>query len=120
MNYFSEKEQRCNCGKCDGLLDRLFLEKLNALREAFGAPIILSSAYRCPAYNSIVSRTGRKGPHTSHKAVDIKCAGSDAVRILDIATDLEFKGFGICQTGSWSKRFIHLDDARPAQTMWSY
>jgi len=120
MNYFSDREQRCNCGKCDKLLDAEFLAKLNTLRELYGKPIRLSSAYRCPQYNSIVSRTGYKGPHTTGKAVDIVCAGSDAVRILELAIGLDFAGFGICQTGLWDKRFIHIDDARSNPTIWSY
>ena len=119
-NYFSKAEQSCRCGKCTRLLDEEFLEKLNALRVAYGAPINLSSAYRCPEYNSKVSRTGRRGPHTTGKAVDIKCAGSDAVRVMRLATDLGFHGYGVCQTGVWASRFIHLDDARPTPTMWSY
>jgi len=119
-NYFSEKEQKCKCGKCDGLLDKEFLDRLNQLREQLGRPVLLSSAYRCPAHNSVVSRTGKHGPHTTGKAVDIVCAGSEAVEILDIALDLEFKGIGVCQTGTWGRRFIHIDDARPTATIWSY
>lgn len=119
-NYFSEREQRCKCGKCTSLLDPDFLARLNTLRERKGSPVVLNSAYRCPTYNSKVSKTGHNGPHTTGKAVDIRCAGSEAVEILRIAVGMGFKGYGICQTGKWGSRFIHLDDARDNYTIWSY
>ena len=118
--YFSEAELKCKCGCGEAKTDLDFLSLLDLLREEFGKPVILSSAYRCPEYNAKVSSTGANGPHTTGKAVDILARGTDAYTIMKIATKLGFTGIGVSQRGV--SRFIHLDtlvnDMRP--WVWSY
>ncbi|MDC0529213.1 D-Ala-D-Ala carboxypeptidase family metallohydrolase [Gammaproteobacteria bacterium] len=123
--YFSDKELACKCGECSGenQMSPAFMERLDELRSEYGKPIILSSAYRCPAHNKKVSSTGENGPHTTGKAVDIKVSGQDAHRVTRIAFRLGFTGIGIKQSGRWQSRFIHVDtlsmgDTRPR--VWSY
>ena len=41
---------------------------LDQLREQQGSPMIITSGYRCPAYNTMISSTGFDGPHTSPRS----------------------------------------------------
>ena len=120
---FSNKELSCSCcGKNE--MTQETVDALQNLREAIGKPLKLSSAYRCPEHNSKVSSTGNTGPHTTGKAIDIKCSGKDAWELLSFAMirSKVWKGIGISQKGKHSSRFIHLDiieaDNRP--WVWSY
>lgn len=123
--YFTKRELKCKCGKCKGGMDDAFMAKLSAMRKAAGFGFILSSAYRCPAYNAKVSRTGRTGPHTTGRAVDIRCFGARADWIIDSMKEFGLTGRGVAQKGRHDKRFIHVDDldnspAHPRPTTWSY
>ncbi len=121
--HFSEAELKCKCGCIYTGMNSEFMEKLEELRTTLDHPLILSSAYRCPDHNSKVSSTGRTGPHTTRKAVDILCFGKVAHRLLDIAFSLEFTGIGVKQKGGHTSRFIHLDTLDHTQGrpwVWSY
>ena len=107
--HFSQDELRCSCGCEFTGMDEEFMILLEELRVIYNKPLILSSAYRCPDYNTEVSSTGLFGPHTTRKAVDIKCSAGNAHRILEIAGSLGFAGIGVSQRGGHSSRFIHLD-----------
>ena len=81
---FSSKELSCSC--CgENKFNKETLIALQRLRDAIGKPISLSSAYRCPEKNSKVSSTGKEGPHTTGKAIDILCSGKLAHEILSFA-----------------------------------
>lgn len=121
---FSEVEMRCRCGcgRCD--MDVIFMDRLQALREAFGTPLPVTSGFRCPYHNAEVSTTGANGPHTTGRAADIRIARGGAFRLLGLVTKQGgFSGIGLKQHGD--SRFIHLDDlsaapGRPRPTIWSY
>ena len=120
--HFSRHELqcRCGCGKCE--MDAVFMIRPEELRRAFGKPMRLSSAYRCPDHNERISKTGRTGPHTTGRAVDVLVSGEDAYRLVRLALEHGFTGIGIAQRGPHERRFIHLDDldgpTRP--WVWSY
>ena len=118
---FSDEELRCKC--CDdNFMDEAFLERLQTVRNKFGSAMHLSSAYRCPVGNDQVSITGRTGPHTTGRAVDVLISGKDSLRLISIALDCGMQGIGIKQHGEYASRYIHLDDltegVRPH--CWSY
>jgi len=121
---FSEKELACSCcGKNE--MTQETVDALQALRESIGKPLRLSSAYRCPKHNSKVSSTGKSGPHTTGKAIDIACSGKDAWELLSFAMirSKVWKGIGVSQKGKpHSSRFIHLDtiEAENRPWIWSY
>jgi zinc D-Ala-D-Ala carboxypeptidase len=84
------------------------LDRLQKLRHQFGRPLIVTSGYRTPEHNAKVSTTGRTGPHTTGRAVDVKCLDSQTrFMIVSLALSLGFTGVGIAPT------FIHLDDVPP-------
>ena len=74
---FSQAEFACHCcGACE--MQPEFMGALQALRDALGFAMPVSSGYRCPAHNCAVSSTGEDGPHTTGLAADIAIAGADA------------------------------------------
>lgn len=123
-NNFSKEEMACKCcGKCD--MDHEFMDKLQALREEIGVKLKVTSGYRCPEHNKKVSSSGKFGPHTTGKAVDLQVSGLVAFRILFHAPRMGFTGLGLQQKGLHNSRFIHLDTLqgsknRPRPTVWTY
>jgi zinc D-Ala-D-Ala carboxypeptidase len=115
--YFTESEFACkHCGKVE--MDQKFIDRLNKLREAYGAPLKVSSGYRCPDH-PVEARKASTAPgmHTTGKAVDFAVERGNAHKLMQIAFDMGFKGIGVQQKGVG--RFIHLDD-RNEPTVWSY
>ena len=119
--HFTTDEMKCkHCGECH--MDMDFMEVLEDIREAYGKPMYVVSGYRCPVHNMNVSNTGRTGPHTTGKAVDIAVAGVNAYTLLAAALYHGMTGIGVSQKGPVSTRFLHLDmihsNLRPR--IWSY
>lgn len=99
------------------------MDKVEALRVAVGFPMRVTSAARCPAHNARVSGTGRTGPHTTGRAIDLGVSHGQAHAVLSKALEMGFTGIGVQQKGGG--RFIHLDDlpnapGQPRPTVWSY
>lgn len=120
--HFTLEEFKCK--HCDrNLIEKDFVDKLDALRETLGRPLRVTSGYRCPDHNQKVSTTGRDGPHTTGRAVDLAVDGVTAFKLVQLAIQAGFTGIGVQQKGI--NRFIHLDDLpatdrRPRPTIWSY
>ena len=120
MNFFSDRELSCKCGKCESKFKISTIEKLNGLRSDCGFPFIISSGYRCSDYNKQIGATQT---HATGQAVDILCSHIEAFEIITKAQKFGFTGIGVKQKGN--KRFIHLDDLssaekRPRPHIWSY
>ena len=126
--YFTVEELQCRGTNCCGgqmHMDDEFMRHVVALRRELGFPFIVTSAYRCPAHNAVVSSTGASGVHTLGVAIDIKVSGLNAMRLAEAALSSHaFTGIGINQKGPMGQRFIHLDSATPEQaprpTIFSY
>lgn len=123
---FSYKELKCKCGKCGSNgteMNTELMDALQRLRDKFGKPLIITSAYRCPNHPVERNKANPKaGAHVLGVAVDISIRGADAVALLKLAfEDPVFVGFGISQKGA--SRFIHLDSGGgnlPRPMIWSY
>lgn len=119
---FSQAEMTCkSTGECK--MDPAFMDRLQALRKRFGGPLKITSGYRSPAYNRMISDTGEDGPHTTGRAVDIAIMGGEALELIGLAVEMGFTGIGVKQKGEG--RFLHLDDLpvapnRPRPWIWSY
>lgn len=122
--YFTNEELICkgtDCCQHDGVMHDEFMPKIVILRRELGFPFILSSAYRCPNHNQEVSRTGRTGPHTTGRSVDIAVYYQYAVRLLEaVILSGMFTGVGVNQRGRVKDRFIHLDDIPGPDRLWTY
>ena len=122
-DHFTQEELTCHCGCGQSLMDHFFMQELVALRKQVGFALPVSSAYRCPAYNSKVSKknTGLDGPHTKGAAVDIVISHTLATMLVIAALNRGFLGVGIRQHGPFRERIVHLDLCeRPSQIIWTY
>lgn len=99
------------------------MQRIEQLRSQCPFSFTVTSAARCPEYNAKVSTTGRTGPHTTGRAIDIAVRGAQAWEFLRKAMFMGFTGIGVNEKGE--TRFIHLDDLPngpgcPRPTVWSY
>ncbi len=102
---FTPGELACRCGGrfCGGEYwhDPVFLDALQTLREAMGAPVSVNSAHRYGLWNAHVGGA----PASQHKmiAADIRIACHDPGRLLAAGREAGFGSFGLYRT------FIHMD-----------
>ena len=128
IKHFKPAEFACRCGDCGSTGNEMnmnFIYALNHLRERQGSPMIITSGYRCPAYNRRISSTGFDGPHTTGRAADIGVSGERAFHLIQqCCLGGWMRGIGINQKGPHEKRFIHLDDlegpGHPRPRVWTY
>ena len=116
MKHFTIQEFACKCkSPCAGKkpqMDPVLLAALDDLREAYGAPLTITSGLRCDSHNAAV-RGSKRSQHLAGTAADITC--SDLQLLLKLASlDQRFTGIGV------SGVFLHLD-ARPGKrVLWRY
>lgn len=67
--HFTRKELSCQCG-CGMFPGQALMDKLDAIREAFGGPIRVTSGARCSTRNRAVGGA-RKSAHVEGKAADL-------------------------------------------------
>lgn len=109
--HFKAHELCCkHCG-AQGVTQEL-VDKLDELRERMNMPLVLTSAYRCPNH-PIEAKKKRPGYHSKGIAADVAVTGGDQIKLISIAYELGFKGFGIADS------FVHID-LRKTLTKWSY
>lgn len=126
LKEIAQRNQGHSQGQTPVLIIPSFLDRLQELRHYMGMPLKITSWYRSPAYNASISSTGEDGPHTTGRAVDIALSGGNVNKLLYFAHKTGFTGIGVKQKGSYSGRFIHLDDlgndetAGPRPHTWSY
>ena len=80
------------------------LDKLQALRDRLGKPLILRSAYRSPEHNRNVGGAPRS-KHMDGTAFDIAVSNHDPVAFEAAAREVGFLGFGFYPRSG----FIHID-----------
>ncbi|MAU59149.1 MAG: peptidase M15 [Parvibaculum sp.] len=80
------------------------LDKLQALRDRLGKPLIVRSAYRSPAHNRAVGGAPRS-THMDGTAFDIAMANHDPVAFEAAAREVGFLGFGFYPRSD----FMHID-----------
>jgi uncharacterized protein YcbK (DUF882 family) len=117
---FSSKEFLCRCGDCDALElpkpSEELVAILQAMRDAYGEPITITSAIRCPARNAQVGGVGDSAHLTGH-AADLWVPNSrERFRLVELALRVGFNRIGIGNT------FIHvdIDRSKPGRVMWLY
>lgn len=103
--HFKTKELECRCG-CGLMPSRIPIDRLIALREDFGKPIIITSAVRCEQHNKRVG--GAKGSfHLAGAAFDVQLPSkNDIPQFITLAYDNGFRGIGIIDQ---RKAILHID-----------
>ncbi len=109
--HFSLHEFQCrHCGQVK--LHPELLQKLQALRDELGAPLVVTSGYRCETHNQNVGGA-RNSYHVQGMAADI-AAGPTGLDVHALADLCQRRGFG--GIGAYaSQGFVHVD-VRPAAT----
>jgi hypothetical protein len=100
---FSPAEIACR-GTDKLLINAPALDKLQALRNRLGKPLILRSAYRSPEHNRAVDGAPRS-KHLDGTAFDIAMSNHDPVAFEASAREVGFLGFGFYPRSG----FIHVD-----------
>jgi zinc D-Ala-D-Ala carboxypeptidase len=100
---FSPAEIACR-GTGKLLVNAAALDKLQALRERLGKPLIVRSAYRSPEHNRAVGGA-KASKHMEGIAFDIAMANHDPEAFEAAARAVGFKGFGFYPRSG----FIHID-----------
>ena len=86
------------------------LDRLQALREKLGVPLIVHSAYRSPEYNRQVGGV-EHSMHLQGAAFDISMANHDLDAFEAVARTVGFTGFGYYPR----QNFVHIDIGRARQ-----
>ncbi len=113
-DFFPDHELECHCGCGQQRMDRIFMFRLVGLRRELEMPMVLTSAYRCPAHDKA---EGGKGEHPAGLAVDVAVRSSRfRYHLLRLAYE-----FNIPRIGE-ATSFIHLgaDPTRDQFVKWAY
>ena len=100
---FSPQEIACR-GDAKLAVDGAAMDKLQALRDRLGVPLIVNSAYRSPEYNRRIGGAPRS-QHMEAKAFDISMANHNPAVFEAAARAVGFTGFGFYQRNN----FMHID-----------
>ena len=108
---FRVREFACNDGTDPIFIDSELVTVLQKIRNHFGKPVTITSAYRTPPHNSREGGT-TYSQHLYGKAADIKISGVTPKKVADYAeTLLDNGGIGIYNT------FTHID-VRSVKSRW--
>ena len=108
---FKVKEFACQDGSDPIFIDSELVSVLQKIRNHFGKPVTITSAYRTPKHNKTVGGT-TYSQHLYGRAADIKVQGIAPSEVVKYAeTLLDEGGIGIYNT------FTHID-VRSTKSRW--
>jgi zinc D-Ala-D-Ala carboxypeptidase len=120
MRFFKQEEFKCKCGRasCDAptAISPNLAQRLDALRERVGRPVIVTSGVRCPAHNAAVGGKPNS-EHLTGEGCDLAAIGPrEKFDMVEAALAVGFTRLG------WGKGFIHVgtSSALPERVMWDY
>jgi zinc D-Ala-D-Ala carboxypeptidase len=112
---FTNTELSCHCGCGVNLMSVPFVGLLQKIRDNYGKPMIVTSAYRCKAYNDSIPGAAPESWHCKGLAVDIACQSPlDRYRLIKLAIDFGITGIGV------SSKFLHFDIGHADRMIWTY
>lgn len=114
---FNSLEFMCSgtscCSYC--LIDDKLVEALQKIRDHFGQPVTITSAYRCAEHNKKVG--GSSGSyHTKGQAADIKVKNTAPAAVAKYAEYIGILGIGLYETAA-DGYFVHID-TRTKKSFW--
>jgi len=117
---FHSGEFECRCAEDCGVqeISDVLIDKLQKVRDAFGSPLIITSAYRCKAHQERLRASGiltavGKSTHEMGIAVDISVQASKMAKLLTILEE-HFEAIGI------ARNFYHVDLRDEKKRRWKY
>lgn len=102
---FRVKEFQCKDGTDTVIIDDDLVKMLQGIRDHFGVPVILTSAYRTITYNRKVGGS-QSSFHIRGRACDIMVSGIDPVIVGMYAENIRAGGIGVY---SYDNGFVHVD-----------
>jgi hypothetical protein len=122
--HFNSSEFECSCRQCtDQKIAVALVEKLELVREEYGAPLQITSAYRClqrqkELLNDPKIQTVKNSQHTIGNAVDVRpvvrsLTSANMGRLLFILRK-QFRAIGLAAT------FYHVDLRADKEREWKY
>ena len=102
--HFTVKEFACHDGSDTVLIDDRLVTLLEKIRDRFGKPIHINSAYRTAKYNAKIGGVSNSY-HVKGMAADIVAQGVPPKRIAQYAETLGCGGIGWYE----GKKFVHID-----------
>lgn len=100
---FSPREMACK-GTGKLVVDENAMDKLQALRDMLGKPLIITSAYRSPEHNRAVGGA-KASKHMEAIAFDVRMDNHDPHKFEQAARAVGFTGFGYYPKSG----FMHID-----------
>lgn len=114
---FKASEFKCTGSGCCTVtkIDASLVTILQKIRNHFGKPVHINSAYRCTKRNKQVG--GSSGSyHLSGKAADIKVEGIAPAEVAKYAESIGVLGIGLYETNT-DGHFVHVD-TRTKKSYW--
>ena len=109
---FTVDEFKCKCCGVDGVKPAA-KEAIQQVRDLYGKPMRLNSAYRCEKHNKAVGGHPNS-EHLSGIAFDVHAAtAEDRYRLVEMALACGFKGIGV-YAGGW----VHMDYRLGKKSLW--
>lgn len=112
-NNFTVKEFACRDGSDTIKIDRQLVNYLQKIRDHYGKPVNITSAYRTASYNKKVGGASNSY-HMKGMAADIYISGVSPQNIADYAKSIGIKGVGTYK----SQGFVHID-TRTSKYYWN-
>lgn len=121
MKYFSNREFSCRCRKCSGLpeggMNAELTDRLDALREEYGYPIMVSSGYRCPDHNKAVGGVSNS-LHVQGRAADLYVDGNYQDFYDLVIESRLFDGVGYYPDEEFVHVDVRADGKKPNYYLW--
>lgn len=111
--HFRVREFRCQDGSDTVLVSEELVEVLEAIRNQFGQPVTINSAYRTTSHNAKVGGSA-KSQHLEGTAADIRVGGVTPLEVAQYAEEVLGKAGGIGLYGT----FTHVD-VRANRSRWN-
>lgn len=105
---FRIREFACKDGTDQIFISDALVDLLQAIRDRFGAPVIITSGYRTPSHDRKVGGSG-SGYHTKGMAADIYISSVSPIKIAAFAQSLLGRTGGV-ECGAYSSGgYVHVD-----------
>ena len=114
---FRASEFLCKGAGCctHGQIDDKLVQILQKIRDHFGKPVHISSAYRCATWNKQVGGVSNSY-HCYGQAADIKVEDTAPAEVAKYAESIGVLGIGLYETDS-DGHFVHVD-TRTTKSFW--